>query len=258
MSRRLYESTTVLFGSCLPRIWTGRTGILCPILRPSKKTSLYVILPLVFSLLFHLYVCSPLLSYYPGFLSFWLYLHYFQLFFLSFMCVIHFHNFVPFIIYIVSLLSFFFSLWLCVSQLYSHCPFVTEVDIYLLYMTTNNAYVNFRVSVLFPLFLAMRSVTARGPKLTRIGCEKRFPKCVPRRRGLRCAVSRRSIIKSWLQCFTSFALVNYLAAAPSQCNRCAIPSSRRCMNTALADSQREECFWSICCTPQRERNSLWI
>ena len=48
MRRRLYESTTVLFGSSLPRIWTGRTGILCPVLRPSKKTSLCIILPLFF------------------------------------------------------------------------------------------------------------------------------------------------------------------------------------------------------------------
>jgi hypothetical protein len=90
----------------------GRTTI--------KKTSLCVLLPLFSSLLFHLYVCCPLLSYYiiPAsfhFDSAFIFIFYYS-FFLSFMYVFYFHSFVPFIyFYFALLLSFFFAVYSLVS-----------------------------------------------------------------------------------------------------------------------------------------------
>lgn len=154
-----------------------------------------------------IFVFLPLISYYPCYLSFWLCLHscYFLLFFLSFMYIFYFHSFVPFILLVGWLTTvppphrLFLGRLPSVSHPYSHCPFVT-VAICLRYRTTNNsAYVNLRVSVLYPLYFTIRAVTVRRPHLARIACQKRFPNSLTRKRGVLCAVSRHSIIKSsWL------------------------------------------------------------
>ena len=141
----------MLFGRSLPRIWTGRTVILCPVLRPSRKTSLCVFLPLFYSLLFHLHVCmfvvpscriTPASFRFDSASTFVIFYYFFFPLCTYYIFTISFLLFVIFFCLLLYSCLFFFPVYSVVSCSVSArlicTPFVTEVDIYLLSRTTNN------------------------------------------------------------------------------------------------------------------------